>query len=522
MPANLTVNFKPTLGLVSDIPASELGPDAYSNAKNMHFRSAFAERTTGHASVYETIQAELRGLLNYDNDGTNFWIYAGQDTVYGVQTSTHTDLTPGGGLTTITGFNTWTMCLLNGIPIVNNGTDPPMSWDGDTGNNFAALTNWVSGDIAYSMRAYKYHLLAIGLTASGGDFPSVVKWSTAAAAGAIPGDWVPSASNDAGQLSMSATPGKLIDGAALGSAFILYKPHAAHELNWVGGNDVFEARTISKHTGMLTRNCVQTYRGRHVLVTDGDIVITDGHSFESIIDLKNRDYLFQNIDNDAFQNTFMVTYPRHNEIWVCYPSSGNTLCDSAMVWDGGSNSWGPRDLPSISCGALGVVNDTDPNPAWSSGTPLWSAVTGTWGTYAQGGAAQAESLVLGQPDDDTATDSLLFEVDSGTDFNGTPIVASVGKYSMHFDEPDRFKLAKRVIPRILGTSGDVVNVRVGTQNGASESIAWSSQQPYTIGTTNHINILAQGRYLSVEFSSTGGSPWKVAGFAIEYSQGGYQ
>jgi len=88
-------------------------------------------------------------------------------------------------------------------------------------------------------------------------------------------------------------------------------------------------------------------------------------------------------------------------------------------------------------------------------------------------------------------------------------------------DPERIKTVTRVIPKLTGTSGTVVSVRVGTQMTPSDDITWATTQTYTIGTSKQIDALVTGKLISFEFTSTDDTPFTLSGWDIEYQLGGY-
>ena len=71
----------------------------------------------------------------------------------------------------------------------------------------------------------------------------------------------------------------------------------------------------------------------HFVVSDGDIVLFDGQNIESIADKRVKDTIFNDIDSDNFDRTYVVRDDKHHEIWVCYPSSGQSYSDKAAIWN---------------------------------------------------------------------------------------------------------------------------------------------------------------------------------------------
>lgn len=513
------VKVRPLGGIVNDLPAFEVAPEFYTSGQNVHFRSSFAERTKGHAPVYSGILTTLRNIINCQVAGINYWLYHGTDKSSVVTGATHSDITKVGGITGSTIANKITSGLLNGVHFMNNGIDAPMFWDGIPANKMTDLTGWPAATTCKAMRAFKFHLFAMDISKAAGDFEMQVMWSSAAAPGTIPASWTPAATNEAGDAELSQTPGQIIDAAPLRSSLMLYKQHSAYIADYVGGNNIFNFRRAFITSGLLTRNCIADYRGRHFLVTDGDIVLTDGSVTESLADNRMRKFLFNQLDQANFENTFVVPFAQQNEIWVCFPSAGSTFCDLALVWDGVANAWGVRDLPDIAHAASGIVSDLTVSEFWDDDSEVWDADTTAWNQ--QNFSNADDRLVLAKPDDGTPTNSVFLEVDSGKTFDGANIAANVVKHSMAFDEPNRVKFLRRLIPHIQADTGTVVKCRAGSQMVCSDPIAWSNEVDFTVGTDGWVDTFAQGKFLSFEFRSDGVNPWGMTGFDVEAELRGY-
>ncbi len=514
------VKVRPTGGIVADLPAFEVAPDFYTTGNNVHFRSGFAERTKGHAEVYTGILSELRNILNTQVGSDNFWVYQGINTSHVVVSATHTAITIAAGLTSVTAPNSWTTGLLGGVYFANNGTDTPMYWDGIPANKMLVLPNFPAATTVKAMRAFKYHLIGMHVSDGSGEFPTKVIWSHAAAPGAIPTTWAAAATNQAGDSQLSQTPGPIIDGFQLRSSFILYKQNSAYIMDFVEGNNIFNIRPSNIGHGVLSRNCIAPWNGKHVLVTDGDIRVTDGTNSETIIDNRMRKFLFDQLDQDNYESIFIVPLQKENEIWVCFPSSGNTFCDIALVWDGVANAWGVREIPLIAHANNGIISDTTPSNIINDNTEIID--TQLQKINQQNFSLAENSLVLAKSDDGTPTDSQFLEVDSGTTFDGTLITATIAKYSVTFDEPNRVKFVRRVVPHVVAAAGTIINFRIGSQFDSSDSISWETTQTFTVGTDTDIKTLVNGKLISFEFSTNTNNTWQLVGFDVEADLKGWQ
>lgn len=518
-PKNIA-RLRPTKGFAFDIEAAEVSPEFWTGGNNIQFRDGFAERIGGYTAVYDDIQDDIRALLNVQSSGVNYWLYFGISSVYVVETVNHTNITPLAGLSSANDPNMWTVGLLNGIPFGNNTLDAPIYWGLDTGTEMATLSGWPVGATCRSMVAHRYNLFALGFDDGSTDFPHQIRWSNSAAAGALPTAWTAAATNDAGSASLSATEGEIVHGLALRSSLIVYKTHSAYSVDWIGGQYSYDVRPLFVTAGMLNRNCAVSKDGYHYILSDGDVLITDGNVGHSLIDARMRKYLFNQLDQSNYGAAFVVHHETKNEVWVCFPTSGNTFCDAALVIDTSTgNPLGFRDLPTIACAATGSVNDTAESQLWDDQAYTWDVANSLWNQQTFTEANKA--LVLGYSNDATPTSSKLFQVDSGDTANGTNISATLTRNYLDLGDPTRMKFVSRIIPRISGTAGTEVSIRVGSADSPEGSETWEVAQTFTIGTSDSLYFTALGKYISVEISSDGVNPWTCEGFDLEYELRGY-
>ena len=469
-----------------------------------------AERADSSVAVYDPPSVAPYQLLNTQIDGTNFWIYVGATSAYAVETSNHTDITHASGQQSNVEVSKLSLGLLNGVPFFNNSLDEPMYWTGDVGTNFVDLPGWTATETCDFMVPHRFHLFAFAIDGPSGNFPNQVKWSSAAAPGNVPAEWTASASNEAGDNVLSDTPGVLVTAANMRGSLMIYKNGSTHIADYVGGAEIFAFRTLFVQSGALTRHSVVDINGRHFVVTDGDIIVTDGQSINSIAQGRRRRALFNALDQDNFGNLFCVYYRQKNEVWLCYPEAGNSLASRAMVYDVANDAWGDRELSGISFGATGIINDTATDETWDSDSETWDSDLTEWNkqTY----SLATEELVLA---DNTTPDFL--EVGRGTQ----TLTSTLARHDIDFGEPERFKFVKRIHVRVdEPTAGVSFGLRVGTRNATGESISWGASQSM-VSSDGFVNVLATGRYISVEITATTTTAFKISGIDIEAEMRGY-
>jgi hypothetical protein len=493
---------------VSDTPTPEVGPQFYTSGANVLFRNGFATRVGGSRMAYAASAVDpILHVRNVRLGGNNYWVVAGEALTYAIGSGGETNITISGGLTSVSNPYEWASALLNGVPIFTNGADLLMYWDGNTANDFLALPDWPATTSCKSVATFKYHVFALDIDGPGGHFESQVKWSDAAEPGTVPASWTPAADNEAGDVELSDTPGPALLARTLAGSLLIYKRSAIYQADYVGGTNIFSFRRALNNVGALTRRAVAELNGQHLVVTDGDIVLTDGVNVKSIGEARQKQFLFTNLDQDNYQNLFVAHYRSKGETWICFPESGSQFCTKALVYDSAHDAFGIRDLDEVAAADLGIVDDEAPSPAWDSDADAWDSDAEPWN--ASGFAAALDSFV-------TVAGNELTQHDSA---DAVELVANVGKYDLTFDEPERIKFVKRIHIRASQGFGTLL-ARVGGRMTPTDAITWSDEialtEPEQIA-----NVVALGRYISVELRSIGSDVWQVSGIELEAELRGY-
>lgn len=505
------LRLKPRRGVASDLPGWSVPNDYYTQAENIVFRQGVAERAPSSEAVYDPPSVAPYHLLNALIGGINYWIYAGLTASYAVTGSTHTDITHASGQQSQSSIAKLSLGLLNGVPFFNNALDEPMYWDGNTANNFVDLPGWTATEVCEFMIAHRYHLFAFGIDGPSGDFPEQLKWSAAASPGSVPSSWTAAATNDAGSAELADTPGPIISAANLRGALGIYKQSSMYLGNYIGerSEEIYEFRPAFSQLGALCRHAVADVNGQHFVVTDGDIVMTDGQAVRQLAQNRRRRFLFNQLDQDNFQNLFVVYNRKQGEVWLCFPESGNTYATRAMIYDVANDAWGDRELPTVAHAAMGTISDTTVSEAWDDDSNTWDSDLTAWNE-------QAFSL---------ASADLVVAVPGDTELRGVgrgneSLTSLLAKYGIDCGDPERFKFLKRLHLRVEGDTGIDFSVRVGTQQTSGGAITWGSTQTYN-SDSGFVNLLAMGRFFNIEITVSTASAFKITGLDLEYEQRGY-
>ena len=271
--------------------------------------------------------------------------------------------------------------------------------------------------------------------------------------------------------------------------------------------------------------------GIHIVMTDGDVIIHDGQNVRSLVDEKLRRFIFLQIDPVNFINSFVFNYRAAKEVWICFPTQGFVEPNQAVIWDYAHDLLSIRELPETwSHAQSGLVLATTAALDWDSQTEAWNEAGGSWnraqftGAFERVLSSVAESTPTGLTDPlGDGNSRLLFVDDTSTTRDGSAVIGQITRESLDLGNPEALKYVRRIWPRIEGSTGTTIKVRVGVQDEPSEGISWSPQQDFRINEDDFLNYDQSGRYISVRFeddSAPGAAAnpiWRVHGFDLEYT-----
>ena len=507
-------------GVNEDLPPWVVSPELWTGATGVNFRDGVTTRVLGTSALYGAATAAPVHLLNSDFDGSNYWLYGcdGEINVIRSSDDTHFDITPAAWPSSATP-DLWTSTLLNGVPVMNYEGVTPVWWDRITSNVMTDLPDWPTGGYCYSMRSFKDFLMAIGYSDASNSYPDQLLWSDAADPGLLPAGtdaWNPSGTSLSGTLEFGDTRGGLVDGAPLRGNFILYKQGSTYLVQYVGGTFIFGKRKLFNTSGVLARNCIAEVEGNHVVFTDSDVIIHDGQQAKSLVDSRVRRQLFSALDTTHYRNSYVYHHKSREEVWICYPEAGQEYANKALVWDSKADKLSFRDLQGDGEGyahvSYGNISSQGIARPYSSATYPYSSATFSYGS-GRSDVAIFNGLAA------SATEEAFHSIDTAeTSVNGS-IQAVLRRDSLDFGDATRVKTITEIWPQIEGADGDIVQIRAGYQMKTEEPITWSQTTSFIIGTDRKADIIVSGKYISLEFSTTDGSSFKLPKFDVKVGNG---
>lgn len=506
-----------SVGINRDLSQHDLPDNAWTDAKNIRFIDGYAQQFPGYAEVLASPSYTPQHLVPCSVSSNRYWIYATASKTFAVTnsggTAVHTDITH---LTPRTGqVNLWTSTLLSGVPILNaNDGRAPMAWDLNTAHKFVDLSNWQAGYSCKSIRAFKNFLIALGVNKSGTDYPFMVKWSHPADPGGLPSSWDQTdATKLAGEQDIADGYDKIIDGLPLRDSFMIYKENSIWRMDFVGGQYVFKFTKVMGKSGAMNLNCIGDIDGAHVVLTNDDVIIHDGNTSTSILDKAMRRWLFQNIDPTNYAKSFVFVNPQYNEVYICFPKAGSTVCDTSIVYNYLDKTVSTRDLPNANHVNCGPVDSTLTDSTWAGDSSAWDSDLTLWDQ--DGYMVSALRCLV------ASADTKLYLLDYVNSYGGALPSSYVERVGLSLGVPEQIKLVKSIRPRIKGISGQTINIQVGFQNDPYDGPTWGPTMTHTIGQTVSNDCTVSGRYIAIRFSNNSAYAWRLESFDMDVVTAGY-
>lgn len=520
--ADIEVNDLASIGAIRDVDAYQLPPEAWSLADNMRFRGQSVERLGGRAQVFGTPGVAPHFALPIQSPSQTYWLYVSLTKAYVYDGSSHTNITRQTAAAdvdyTASATREWNGTLFGGVPILNNGVDAPQYWSSlNTATKLAALANWPASTTARTIRAFGPYLVALDVTKSTGtQYPHLVKWSHPADPGSVPSSWDETdPTKDAGEKDLpDVNAGIIRDGLPLRGHFYIYKEGSVWRMSVIGGQFIFNFDTFLETAGILAPHCV-TITGdgtRHVFATQDDIVVHNGNSVESILDARYKKYLVNNIDTSNYLNSFMFTDAFRDEVWFCYPESGNTNPNKALIWNYKTGQRGALSEADVNFrNVIGGTIESASDTVWSGASGAWDAYLGPWSQ-----SVRRKLVACG-------TDATkFFELDSGVLNNGGALLGTLQRTGLAMVGRKRngewivdFKKRKLFTRLWIKAEGGPINVRVGSQESPDGVVTWTPAKAFDPSTQKYLDFTVSGMAIGVEFSAS--ATFRISGYKPEIS-----
>jgi hypothetical protein len=401
-----------------------------------------------------------------------------------------------------------------------------------------------------SLRAYGDFLIALnvtkpstftdpysGLTLAGGTFSNMVKWSNLTFEGQTPPDWDPDNPNSsAGENPLEQLTSPIVDGLPMKNAFIIYSETEVWSMEQTGTSSVFQFNGVfGPGSGLLAPNCVAEVDGIHYCFGPTDIYKHDGVEKVSIVDKRNRETIFRNLNVKASEACFVRYIPFMDAVLFAYQTGdtsfsfqGGDRCNAGALYDIANDTWSFIDLPNVS--AMTMAN-MDTIFSWESvpADANWFNFGGSW--YDQSNTFVKSAVAVSSTLTGKITANRLCVYDymvSGNrshiyvpEINTAPFVERTGiALDQLGSNLTTYKRLKRLYPLVTIYNSVPILVQIGYSNTPSGAVTWGAPISFNPETQYKVDTITGGRYLAIRFTVPTAVDFEVAGFDCDVSDGG--
>ena len=515
-----------SVGLIKDYSPELLSsePLAFTEAQNVRFKNGVVSKLGGsEVLINNTTINPYYSTRVTDISGTSYYLYGGLNKFYMYSNGTHYNITRQTSGSDVNyscdNDHLWTHTVLNGFPIFNNGVDLPQAWT--TLNTSTKLTNLAgmpSTTRCGIMRAFKAYLIAGNITEGSTRYPTRVLWSGAAAPGALPTSWDPTdPTSDCGYIDLADSEGKIIDMKILGDNLVIYKNTATYVMQYIGGNKIFAIKKSFSNVGALSKNCIAEVNGQHLVLTNDDVILTDGFQYKSIADTRVKQDLFAGVNSAALLRSYIVPNYRQSEVWICIPTGSTTFPNLVYIYNYQNNVWSTRTMtetPSITNGFVDVPTVGTYN---SYTTTIYNNAD-----FSYNSSKFNQTSMLLTSCDHINKKLILMDSTVNTDM-GIPMQVVLERKNISLTEDETIKTIKRIYPKMMvdvGSPNTVVDFYIGVQMFKNDAIQWKGPFQYNIQNKFKIDMFATGRFISLRIRSNVDIGWSLENLEIEFSNAG--
>ena len=500
-------------GFVNDQPPMGLAAGGWTDSRNVKYRDGAAEKCSGYVQAFGGDISVTAIWASPVSDGTNyFWAYGSNTVMYATDGTTHANITGTITLAATDDLN-YSGGPFHGYLIVNDGAAIPQTWTPGFGNDLVSLTAWPALVTCKVMRPFKDFLFAFRII-DGSYNPRLMRWSDRAAFGALPQSWdYADPTNQAGINELGQTQDAIVDGLPLRDSLMIYKENHTWVADYIGTDDIFTFRQVFSNVGMLSERCAIAVGSNHLVWTDQDIVLHDGNEAKSIIDKRARKWLFNRINVGKYKRSYAYADFRERTAYFCFPETGQDWPTLKLCWN-----WAEDTLHVEQMGGpkTWVENGLITNSVTS-----FDADTGTFDSLGGGFDDENYSPFAGYPLILDASAKRAYQGNTGDTFNGTAMVAYAERSGWPL-KPSAIDMihVSRIYPRVMGTTGDVLDFYFGVRATQGAAVSWRGPYPFTIGVDYKIDLRLTGRLLDFSVASNNVSNWRLHGLSFEVEDDG--
>ena len=522
-------------GVLTDISNHNLPSNAFTMGVNVRFDEGMVSRSPVFRRIEDDLGFDPRFVFGVQPDTGFDSVVICTDTYAVKEYANGTVSDRSGSISGATASTPFTGTSLADVTYINRVDRVPVYRPNSSTGNFADLTNWDANWRAGSLRSFGDQLVALNITEGGTQFPTRVRFSNITSANAIPDSWdAADATKSTGFNDLVQMKTPIVDGATLGSNFIIYSQDQVWMMEFVGGTFIMNFRKLFTDIGMINQNCAVEIEGKHYVFGMDDIYMHDGSTYQSIADQKVKNFVFRGVNYSKADRCYVQHNQVLGEIYFCYNSSDDHVafthsdrCNRAAVYNYHNGTWSFMDLPNTSSGTSANASGVE-TYATSDADYTYDAVGGSY--LDQEDSFGKHVLMVGnQKTDDSLSSSKLYILDLAdqgmspfphdTEATKAPYLEREG---LDLDEAgiplSGYKVINRLFPQGCTINPNkVVTFTFGATDLSGELPNYTSTVDFDWGTDHKIDTRIAGRYVSYKMTYSDNKDFQLTGFDMDVS-----
>jgi hypothetical protein len=529
-------------GVVNDVDAYDLPPEAFSAGVNVRFRNG---KITG-APVFRNVltlgTADPRFAFSSNPVSGLDFLFVGykNGTVSRITGVTESAFSVS-GYTPSTVEATWSSTTLASVTYVNRSDRAP--WYARTSDSqfqnlgvaSPTINDWSNAWTCGILRTCSGALVALNVTKGATNSPTMVKTSSIPQAGTIPVSWDITVPNTlAVENTLADLQGPITDACQLGNDLIIYGFKQAYHMYPNGQTSVYTWDPLPFQKGSLNANCSVELDGMNIVFGPDDIWKHDANTSKSICDQKTRDYVFGSINLSKANRCFVSHNPKLKEITFAYVSGdqliqfNGTGCNRQAVWNYIDDTWTYDDLPLVFSATQGNLS----NPV------TYTSISGTYDTI--GGSYQDQedgykrsTIYVGEASATYGLGQRLYAFDNFGQGSTVAFPVDTAATKPRYLERDgidldelntdlkNFKCLASIYPQArLGSGAAPLMIDVGASESFNVPATFPvGYQAYDGSANNKLDFNVAGRWLSLRIKHNDYKELSISGFDLDLKGG---
>lgn len=519
-----------SIGLITDILAYRLPPNAWTDVRNVRFFNGELYSTLGHVRIMGAPEIPPYQIFSTVSaaGGTRIWAYGGPTKMYATDGSLHQEITRSvGGNYTGNEDDRWHGSPFGGIFLFNNGVDDPQAWIGpELATVLVKLPNWPATTSAKLVRPFGRFIVAYDVTKGATRYKYLVKWSDLADPGTVPASWDETdARTLAGENVLNETDGEIIEAKTLGQTNYIYKSDSVIRMEFIGGAYVFDFKEAFGDFGILSRDCVAEFKRKHVVAGREDVFMHDGVGYEPLLAGKMKRFYAGRLSSTKAHRSYVAMNYAENETWVCFAEEGSEWPNLAIIINMDTGVPTIRELQQISH----MTFSPPPSPSGTSFDSISTPFDSMVGYFDQAISGAVKKQIIGVSPTNTPWNpdiGSIYLFDSGITFDGSPIIAyaervqigvmGVSRDGVPVSDFTRMKLVKELWPKIFLPNGGTLKIRIGSQEKPDKPVTWYD---FVYGPNDlTVEPAIDARLWAIRLESdVAGDPWSLNEYDVDVS-----